>query len=159
MASILVRMFEHNHWANLRAVEACADLTDGQLDATVVGTGGPIRDTLMHIAGAEQRYVMRLSGRRPNYGERDGWPTIARLRQEFDASGRALITLAGDADPDEVLRGEYQGQPYATAAALLYIQAINHATEHRAQIATILTQQGIEPPDFSGWAWGRAQAG
>jgi len=28
MTSILVRMFEHNRWANLRAVEACAGLTD-----------------------------------------------------------------------------------------------------------------------------------
>jgi uncharacterized damage-inducible protein DinB len=35
----------------------------------------------------------------------------------------------------------------------LLTQAINHSTEHRAQIATILTQQGIEPPDMSGWAY------
>ena len=53
LASILGKMFEHNRWANLRAVEACAGLTDAQLDATVPGTYGSVRDTLMHVAGAE----------------------------------------------------------------------------------------------------------
>ena len=37
------------------------------------------------------------------------------------------------------------------AAGLLLLQAVNHATEHRSQIATILTQLGVEPPDMSGW--------
>ena len=147
-------MFEHNRWANLRAVAACVGLADAQLDATVHGTAGSVRYTLMHIAGAEQRYVMRLSGRQPTYGERDGWPGAEQLTQALDESGRALVELAERATPDEVLTGEYQGRPYALPAATVYVQAINHATEHRSQIATILTQQGVEPPDFSGWAWG-----
>jgi uncharacterized damage-inducible protein DinB len=159
MASILARLFEHNLWANLRAIESCAGLTDAQLDATVHGTAGTIRYTLMHIAGAEQRYVMRLSGRQPAYGERDGWPGAEQLQHTLDGSGRALLELAERANPDDVLRGEYQGQPYALPVATIYVQAINHATEHRAQIATILTQQGIEPPDFSGWAWDAARSG
>lgn len=154
MTSILVKLFEHNRWANLRAVAASAGLTDAQLDATVRGTAGSVRDTLMHVAGAEQRYVMRLSGRQPTYGERDGWRGIGELRQALDESGRALVALAGRADPDEVLEGEYQGRAYELPVATVYVQAINHATEHRSQIATILTQQGVEPPDCSGWAWG-----
>ena len=157
MASILVKLFEHNRWANLRMADACAGLTEAQLDATVLGTAGTIRDTLLHIAGAEQRYVMRLSGRRATYGERDGWPGAEALRQALDESGRALIELAERADPDEVLRGEYQGRPYELSVATLYVQAINHATEHRSQIATILTQQDVEPPDVSGWVYGQSK--
>lgn len=159
MASILVKLFEHNRWANLRAIEACAGLTDAQIDATVHGTAGSVRNTLMHIAGAEQRYVMRLSGRQPTYSERDGWPGAEKLQQALDESGRALVDLAERANPDEVLQGEYQGRPYELPVATVYVQAINHATEHRAQIATILTQQGVEPPDFSGWAWDTERAG
>ncbi|MDP9471917.1 MAG: DinB family protein [Chloroflexota bacterium] len=156
MSSILIKLFEHNRWANLRAVEACARLTDTQLDATVPGTAGSVRETLMHIAGAEQRYVQRLSGQAPTYNERDGgrWPGVDTLRQALDASGGALIDLAGRADPDEVLESEVHGRPAKLPAATVYVQAINHATEHRSQLATILTQQGAEPPDFSGWAWG-----
>jgi uncharacterized damage-inducible protein DinB len=37
--------------------------------------------------------------------------------------------------------------------ASLLMQAINHATEHRTQISTIITQLGLEPPDMSGWQY------
>jgi uncharacterized damage-inducible protein DinB len=33
------------------------------------------------------------------------------------------------------------------------LQAVNHSTEHRSQIATILTQLGIEPPSMDGWTF------
>lgn len=153
MEPILVTMFEHNRWANLRAVEACTALSDAHLDASIPGTAGSVRDTLMHIAGNEQRLVMRLNGRQPTYDERDGWSGADTVRQALDESGRALIELAKHADPDEVPEGERQGPPSRPPVATVYIQAINHATEHRSQIATILSQQGLEPPDFSAWAW------
>jgi uncharacterized damage-inducible protein DinB len=153
MASILVRLFEHNRWANLRAVAACAALSDAHLDATVPGTAGTVRETLMHIARAEQSYVRRLSGRQPTYSARAGWLGAEKVRHALDESGRALIDLAARAHPDEVLQTERQGRPVALPAATVYVQAINHATEHRSQIATILTQQGLAAPDFSGWAW------
>ncbi len=154
--TLLVKLFEHNRWANLRAVEACAALAEPQLDATVPGTAGTIRYTLMHIASAEQRYVWRLADRSPAYEEHEGWPGFAALRQLLAGSGDALIDLAGRADPDEVrVFVDHQGRPATVPAATVYVQAINHATEHRSQIATIVTQQGVEPPDFSGWAWGR----
>jgi uncharacterized damage-inducible protein DinB len=38
-------------------------------------------------------------------------------------------------------------------AALFLVQAINHATEHRTQIKTALTQAGISPPELDGWTW------
>jgi uncharacterized damage-inducible protein DinB len=70
MPSILAELFDHHRWANLRAADACARLSDAELDATVPGTAGTIRHTLMHIAGAEQRYLLRLNGRQPSYGAR-----------------------------------------------------------------------------------------
>ena len=37
-------------------------------------------------------------------------------------------------------------RPYEMRAVLLLGQAINHATEHRAHVATIMTQRGLTPP-------------
>ncbi len=159
MVSLGSKMFEHNLWANQRALEVCADVPDALLDVTVQGTAGSIRETLMHITGAEQRYVMRLSGRTPTYGEGDGWPGFPALARTLGESGRLLIDLAAKADPDEILEGDYQGQRIRLPVAIAYVQAVNHATEHRSQIATILTQQGIDAPDFSGWAWRDALQG
>jgi uncharacterized damage-inducible protein DinB len=39
------------------------------------------------------------------------------------------------------------------------MQAIHHATDHRSQIATILSQIGLEPPDLSVWAYHAAMSG
>lgn len=104
----------------------------------------------MHIAGAEQRYVRLLSDRQPTYGERDGWPDIDVLRQALDESGHTLIDLASGAQANHVIRAEYQGQLSELPVFVVYVQAINHATEHRSQMSTILTQQGVEPPTSLG---------
>jgi uncharacterized damage-inducible protein DinB len=34
------------------------------------------------------------------------------------------------------------------------VQIINHATEHREQIKSMLTDLGIEPPEIDGWDFG-----
>ena len=36
---------------------------------------------------------------------------------------------------------------------ILLPQAINHATEHRAQIMAILPQLGIQPPELDSWSY------
>jgi uncharacterized damage-inducible protein DinB len=37
--------------------------------------------------------------------------------------------------------------------SLFLLQAVNHGTEHRSQVATILTQLGVEPPEMDGWTY------
>ena len=53
----LTTLYRHNRWANLRLLERCAGLSDEQLDATLLGTFGSIRDTLQHIVIAERSYL------------------------------------------------------------------------------------------------------
>jgi uncharacterized damage-inducible protein DinB len=159
MSELLVELYRHNLWANLRLADACAGLSEAQLDATVTGTAGTIRETLLHIAGAEQRYVNLLGGAAPSQRlhEREGWPGHAALRAGLEQSGRALIEVAGTADPGRILTRTYQGEEHKLPISTVLIQAINHATEHRSQVATILTQQDVEPPDLSGWAYGASK--
>jgi uncharacterized damage-inducible protein DinB len=57
----LTTLFRHHQWANLRLFELCARLTPDQLDASIPGTYGSIRDTLQHIVTAEQSYFSRIS--------------------------------------------------------------------------------------------------
>ena len=39
---------------------------------------------------------------------------------------------------------------------VILVQAINHATEHREQINSMLSALGITPPDLDGWSYGEA---
>lgn len=150
----LVELFRHNTWATLRLLDACATLDDAQLDATVAGTMGSIRDILTHIAGAEGRYVGIFTGSRPpQMLEQAGFPGIASLRELIQASGAALQAQAATRHAPELLTVQRRGETHQLPVGIILIQTINHATEHRAQIATILTQQGITPPEMDGWTF------
>jgi len=150
----LVELFRHNTWATLRLLDDCATLDEGQLDATVAGTMGSIRDTLTHIAGAEERYAARFTGQYPAEElEEIGFPGSVALRAMIEASGAVLGAQAATRPATEVLTLQRAGRVEQIPAGIIFIQAINHATEHRAQIATILTQQGITPPEMDGWTF------
>ena len=57
MTTGLPDFFKYNLWANLRLLDACAHLSDAQLDATKRGTSGSVRETLIHMLAAEEGYI------------------------------------------------------------------------------------------------------
>jgi len=151
----LVDFFKFNLWANLRLLDACANLTDAQLDATMKGTYGSVRETFMHIFAGEEGYVYRFTGQWPENAldEHDPFQDFDELRRRAHQSGEALIAIAEHLEHGQILDIAYQGQHYDVPAILVLIQAITHATDHRSQIATLLSQQNIEPPEIDGWAY------
>lgn len=154
MTSSLVEIYRHNKWANGRLLDRCAELGEEQLDLSAPGTYGKVRDTLVHLVGAQQRYVAALLDQgRPAPLERGPFPGFDALRAISSQSGEALIqvALADPAGrtliltrPDETVRAD---------PSHFLIQAVNHATEHRGHVVGILNQNGIETPELDGWAY------
>ena len=48
-SSLLGAAFTHHVWATTRVIDACLDLSPEALGTSVVGTRGPIVDTLRHL--------------------------------------------------------------------------------------------------------------
>lgn len=155
MNEILGDLYRHNLWANEQLLEVCAGLDEAQLGAGNPGAFGTIAETLTHLVGAEQRYLSLLTGEpmAQPVSEREGFPGFDRLRQAARQTGQGLITIAEEAEPGRILRGERRGEPYAIPVEIVLIQAINHATEHRTNVTTILAQLGVEPPEIDGWSF------
>lgn len=153
-ADTLTTLFRHHHWANRRLLECCAVLTDAQLDTALNGAYGTIRDTLQHIATAERSYLSRISTglpyRRP--AQAPLW-TVAEITELLAASGAGLIEWAGQVQPGDTVQVDWEGAPRAVPKTILLTQAINHATEHRAQVMAIMTQLGVTPPELDGWSY------
>ena len=151
----LVVLFRHNLWANLRLIDACAALDTAQSAVTMTGTYGSIFDTLHHIARAEQSYLGILTGRPPETRLRlDRATNMVEIQEQVRLAGEGLIAYAAGVAPSDVGYSdddEDENLVWPIPAGMLLTQVINHATEHRAQIMTILTQQGIEAPELSGW--------
>lgn len=151
----LTTLFRHNLWANEQMLQFCAKLTDAQLDTTLNGTYGSIRDTLYHMVRSERSYFSRIStGRRYNTPADAPTPTVAELLEWARASGLGLIEWAPKVQPTDTVQVTWQdGTPTDVPLTVILTQVINHATEHRSQIMTILTQLGIEPPSLDGWTY------
>jgi uncharacterized damage-inducible protein DinB len=152
---ILVKLFEHNNWANMQILQACSALSDQQLDAEPTSaTHGSIRSTLLHLVNSQRGYLALLT--RPVEERRQGAPAITDLQESARLSGEGLLTLirnAADRFPKTQLETTdgYHVEPW-----IVMIQIINHATEHREQIKSMLTALGVSAPEIDGWDYGFA---
>ena len=158
MTTGLPDLFKYNLWANLRLLDACEQLTDTQLDFTTRGVYGSVRETLMHLVSSEEGYAWRFnfSGAGPiSHMEDSGpFPGFDELRRRAQRSGKELIAMAEQADLDQVLH--LDGGTYDAAVIIVLIQAINHGVDHRSQIATLMSLQGIEAPCLDAWCYNDA---
>ena len=153
--SLMADAFAHHVWATELVLDACAGLTDEQLATTVPGTYGSILDTLRHTVGADCSYLYVIGGGRHDRVDEETMD-LAQLQREWATHGAAWSEiLDGQPDPDEELvRHRDDGSSTRAPKGLRLAQALHHGTDHRSQIATALTQLGIEPPDIDLWAYG-----
>lgn len=159
MAVGLPDFFRYNLWANLRLLDACAQLSDAQLDVTAQGTFGSVRETLTHMVAAEEGYAQAVTGSLPSPLLRDQpqFPGFDELRRRVTLSGEALIAFAERAEREDLDRVLHlDGGTYDAAVIIELIQAINHGVDHRSQIATLLSQHDVTPPDLDGWSYNDA---
>jgi uncharacterized damage-inducible protein DinB len=149
--NILAKLFEHNHWANIQIIQACIALNDEQLDAEPQSaTQGSIRSTLIHLTGAQAGYLGLLT--QPVAERVRVSPTSAEWLDSITKSGEGLLALArGEKSLDARLqtRDDYYVEPW-----VVMLQIINHATEHREQVKSMLSALGVTPPEIDGWDYG-----
>ena len=153
--NFLAKIFEHNNWANQQIIEACYALTDEQLDAEPHSvTKGTIRGTLVHLVSSQEGYLRTLTVPREERLHPRTVP-FAELEESARNSGEGLLALArGERNPFEARLKTRDG--FYTEPWVVIVQVINHATEHREQIKSMLSALGVTPPDIDGWDYGFA---
>ena len=152
--NFLGKLFEHNNWANLRIIQACSALSNEQLGAEPQSaTQGSIRSTLSHLAGAQAGYLSLLT--LPVEERVRVTPAFDELQEFVSKSGEGLLALARGVQ--KPLKPQLQTRDgYFVESWVLMVQIINHATEHREQIKSMLSALGVIPPDIDGWSYGEA---
>ena len=150
MTTTLSELFRHNRWANQQILEACRVLTEEQRAVTVEGTYGELGNTLTHLVRAESFYLKLLTDWQPpvRWEIPGPFPGIDVLLERARFTGERLVEIADETDPGREIDVDGDSVP----AAVILVQAINHATDHRSHVATILTQLGIGPPEIDGWS-------
>jgi uncharacterized damage-inducible protein DinB len=148
-----VEMFRYNAWANRQLFEACRSLTEEQLDLRAPGISGSIRELLMHIAGAQQTFILRTMGRQ-HEGELarwSDWPGLESVIKIANDTSDQLLAIAMHVQNDEEVVLPFQDKSYRFLKRFFLVHAIEHGTEHRTEVKVALAQIGVEPPDLDGW--------
>lgn len=152
--STLVALFRHHVWANRTLIDASAALPAEHPALTAPGAFGTVPHTLTHMIANEERYLSILTGQpvaQPlKRGEVLGFP---ELRRRAQASGEALIRVAPGIRLSDTRVQAFEGRETAVPLYIVLIQALNHGTEHRTNITTVMAQHGLAPPGVDGWAY------
>jgi uncharacterized damage-inducible protein DinB len=153
--TILGKLFEHNNWANNLIIRACLSLSTQQLDAEPASaTQGSIRSTLLHMVTAQQGYLRLLTVPLDERLEPVGEPPFDALLEMANRSGGALLAMTQDASglPTESRIQTRDG--FLVDPWVLMVQVINHASEHREQLKSMMSALGVTPPNIDGWDYG-----
>ena len=152
---LLKRLVEHNNWANQVLLQACSRLTPDQLDAAPRSADEwTIRTILTHVAKAQMGYVALLSGNGSMASATAS--TLDELRRDLNQSGAELEAIANGRrsivwDKNITSLDGYRLKPWT-----VFVQAINHATDHRRQVCSLFRAISIEPPRIDGWSYGES---
>jgi uncharacterized damage-inducible protein DinB len=156
-ASILEKLLEHNNWANNQIMKACATLSDAQLDSEPKSaTQGSIRSTLFHLATSQRGYLRLLMLPVEERRQRLPEPAFEELQGILAASGDGLVALAHDEARLLHMERVQTTDGYLAEPWMVMVQIIDHGTEHREQIKSMITALGVTPPSIDGWDYAEA---
>ena len=143
-------LFDYNTWANHRSLDAAAQLSPEQFTKPLGSSFSSVRDTLVHICGAEWIWHERFEGRSPSaIPDLAAVQTVEELRTHWlpqEARLLAYVQKLAQADLNRVI--EYKTLNFGMYSNPLWQSmqhVVNHGTYHRGQITTMLRQLGAKP--------------
>jgi uncharacterized damage-inducible protein DinB len=151
----MLRQLRHDVWATQKLLERCRALTDSQLQLTAPGTYGTIQMTFAHIVRANEGYLntygvipqpfIELTAPVEEIASR-----LARVRDAVEQ-----LFKSKELDFDRRIRDERRKADLELWVPLA--QFSHHGSDHRSQIGTILTQNGLDAPELDVWAYAVAE--
>jgi uncharacterized damage-inducible protein DinB len=150
----IVTLCDYNYWATRRIVDAAANLTAEQFTAPTPLSWGSVRDVLTHVLSAEWIWRLRCQeGLAPaKLFDPAAFPTLDALLArwaEEEAAMRAYVASLDDAALNRPLTyRNTAGQPFTMLLWQILTHIVNHGTQHRAEVAHVLTSLGHSPGDI-----------
>src|SRR5439155_8481416 len=108
---------------------------------------GSTFDTLVHIMGAQKIWLARCQGESPtSIPLGSAYADLDQLAADWDAVHSSWEAFVGGLDEERlnswVAYKTMKGDPYTEPLLLLILHVYNHSTEHRTQVAAMVTMAG-----------------
>ena len=151
----MLRQMRHDVWATQKLLERCGSLTADQWQLTAPGTYGSIQKTFAHIVRANEGYLntyglipqpfIELTAPLEEIASR-----LARVRDAVEE-----LFKSNEVDFDQKIHDQRRKLDLELWVPLA--QFAHHGSDHRSQIGTILTVNGLEAPELDVWAYATAE--
>lgn len=138
MKKYFLKLYQYNAWANQRVIDC---LNRQNVDDE------KILSLLGHVLAAQFLWLHRIKGLpAPDVKLWDTY-SLKRLTEMAEEAGKQWLAYVESNDDfnREMTYRNYTGDPYTNNVEMVMIHLVNHSTYHRAQIALLLRQKGMEP--------------
>jgi uncharacterized damage-inducible protein DinB len=156
MIGEVVRLhYGYNAWATERILAAAEGVAAEQLNADGVAGNGSIRTTLLHLIDRQQAWFAWFDGSLPAdeaivlHVDPDMAPDVAGLRTVWEQVNVRTMHFIDAATDDEFNRCMHLEFPNGLSKDVplwnLLLHVANHGTQHRSEVAAMLTEHGCSP--------------
>jgi uncharacterized damage-inducible protein DinB len=141
---LVERSFKHMAWANKQMLQILKALPDEAINFSAWNPDWTVGTIAHHIVIAEGRLISRII-EQPAPAEFDPPKSAAEINQlinicaERDAQLLSLIDT-----PDQMRKFVRYGTEVEFLTSTILVQAVHHASEHRAQISDILAANNMD---------------
>ncbi len=152
MTIALDRLLKHMAWANKSTIEHLEKMPNESLRAFATNSDWHVAEIMHHIVESADFYYYRITGEHcevPGDGiaELVVVSDLQLLKEQCSIIDEALLSCVGLEDIQVEFKNREEKIVKRWRSTILS-QAIHHATEHRAQIASALEAKGFEPVDL-----------
>lgn len=138
MKKYFLKLYQYNAWSNQRVLNC---LTRQKVDDEKILT------LMGHIVAAQFLWLHRIKGLAAPDVKLWGNYTLEQLLSMAEEAGKKWIDFVENTDDfdRELTYKNYLNEPYTNNVETIMIHLVNHSSYHRAQIAMLLRQKGLEP--------------
>jgi uncharacterized damage-inducible protein DinB len=153
MLEYINMIYDYNYWGNQRILNTCELLSQDQLDAPTKNGYASLRATLVHTMNANWIWLSRWNGVSPKapLDERD-FPTLASIRarwQQEEQQTRTFLAALTESDlARDLTYQNLKGSAFALPLWQTLVHVVNHGTQHRSEVAFMLTALEHSPGDL-----------
>ena len=153
LLDVIHSLYQYNVWANQRILLAASELTPEQFLAPAVSSYPSIRDTLIHTMSAEWIWLSRWKGTSPSaMFEATDFPNLQSIQTSWDAIEAETQQFINQLTPSQIAKVvsyvNTRSEKWAYPLWQQMFHQVNHATQHRSEVAAILTLFGCSPGDL-----------
>lgn len=153
LLDVIRSLYQYNAWANRKIHQAASGLTPEQLLAPAAFGVPSLHAALVHILSAEWIWLARWQGTSPRAmlaaDDLPDLPSIQACREVIAAETEGFIDRLTEAGLAEVVAYvNTRGETWAYPLWQQLIHQVNHGTQHRSEVAALLTLAGCSPGDL-----------